>query len=81
MALDDYRAIVDVGRDAYLALEVRDGERPIAIRINVDGDTLELRLDDSDAGALFDALAGAIRTVIGRHAREQLEPHDTPTAP
>lgn len=81
MSLRDFRKLIDVGAAGdYVGVIVEDptAARPIRLELGADGyDDLQLRLDESEAGELFDALAQALREVVGGRASVKLHT-DTP---
>lgn len=79
MALTDYRAIVELAGGSFVAVEVTDPTSHRPIRVQTSGPLLEL--GEHEAGALFDALAGAIRTVVQGSATVKLHSVDTPRPP
>lgn len=77
MALLDYRRLIEAGADVDLAVEVTTPGR-IALDVLLAGMAVRVELDEPTAGALFDALAGAISASVQRSAVTKLHPRDTP---
>jgi hypothetical protein len=65
MALHDYRRLVDLPGPAagadFVAVEIVEHDRPILLHVQGAGAGVRFLLSEGDAGAIMDALAGALR--------------------
>jgi hypothetical protein len=80
VSLTDFRKLIDLGPGrSYIAVQVTEptAHRPVVLELNVEGHGVVVPLEEGEAGELFDALAAALRTVVGGLASAKLHP-DTP---
>lgn len=79
MSLEDFRRLIDVAPDAYVAVQVTDPNEhaPVQLEVRVADFGLTMRLDEGTAGLLFDTLAAALTVVVTGRAQHTLE-GDTP---
>lgn len=79
VSVADFRRLIDVAPDAYVAVAVEDpnDERPVQLDVNVGGFGIGLHLDYGTAGLLFDTLAQALSVVVVGQAQHKLGT-DTP---
>lgn len=79
MSLADYRRMIDVAPDAYVAVEVTDpnDRNPVRLEVNLQGHGIVLPMDFGTAGLLFDVLAQALSVVVTGQAQAKLGT-DTP---